>query len=394
MAETSETGRSSAWAGTAPRVITETWFFPLAALYGALVVPIFAAAWTGLMPAPPGLRTVAGHAHELLFGYALAVVCGFLVNRVEWPRLALLLGLWLTARLAFLFVPESLLAAVSNIGFAAVLAATAAPRFMKAAKKWRNRLTGPLVIALCACAAAFHLVLARGGGFVLYLILGEAVVLFAVLMLFFGGRLIAPAAAGAIERRGGSLEARVQPRIEGAILLSMIGAAVTGPVPALGLVHGLLLVVAGALAIVRLLRWRLWECAGRTDLFCLGPGYAWLGAGLILLGASRGFDLGLAPATATHAITVGALGTLTSIIMLRTRLLRLRIDPTARACWLVATTILMAVAALARLFGAGSPGSLLLAAACWSTGLLTTFVVLSLERGPAQPSAKANSRSA
>jgi uncharacterized protein involved in response to NO len=375
-------------------VITESWFFPLAACYGALALPLFAAGWTGIMPAPPGLRTPAGHAHELLFGYALAVVCGFLVNRIEWPRLALLLALWLTARLAFLFLPESPLAAASNIGFAAVLAATAAPRFMKAAKKWRNRLTGPLILALCACAAGFHLILARGGGFLLYLVLGEAVLLFALLMLFFGGRLIAPAAAGAIERRGGSLEARVQPRIEGAILVAMIAAALTGPVPALALVHGPLLIVVGALAIIRLLRWRLWRCANRADLVCLGVGYAWLGAGLILLGASRGLDPGPAPAAATHAITIGALGTLTTTIMLRTRLLRLRIEPAARARWLVAATALMSMSALARLFGSGSPAWLLLAAACWSAALLATFILLSIERGPAQPSAKANSRSA
>src|SRR5699024_6872254 len=145
------------------RIITETWFFPLAALYGALALPLFAAGWTGLITAPPGLQTSAGHAHELLFGYALAVVCGFLVNRVPGTRLGLLFVLWFAARLSFLFVPESLLAAATNIGFATVVAATAAPRFMKAAKKWRNRLTGPLVLALCACAAAFHLVLARGG---------------------------------------------------------------------------------------------------------------------------------------------------------------------------------------------------------------------------------------
>lgn len=371
------------------RIITETWFFPLAALYGALALPLFAAGWTGLIAAPPGLQTSAGHAHELLFGYALAVVCGFLVNRVEGPRLALLVGLWLCARLAFLFVPESLLAAAANIGFASVVAATAAPRFMKAAKKWRNRLTGPLVLALCTCAAVFHLILARGGGFALYVVLGEAVVLFAMLMLFFGGRLIAPAAAGVIERSGGSMEARVQPRIEGAILLTMIGAALTGPLAGLAypvaVLHGLLLMLAGALAITRLLRWRLWRCSARPDLICLGVGYSWLGLGLIVLGLSRGFDFGLANPAATHAITIGALGTLTSCVMLRTRLLRLRRELTRFGPAFVAMTGLISLATLARLLSADSAAGLLLAAAAWMLALGLLFVLLSRYRQPVQP---------
>ncbi|NEZ02682.1 NnrS family protein [Wenzhouxiangella sp. XN201] len=367
------------------RAITEVRFFPLAALYGALSVPAFVLGWTGLLPTLPGLRTPAGHAHELLFGYALAVVAGFLINRASAPRLALMMALWLGARLAFLFFPGSLAAIAFNVGFAGLVAATAAPRFMKAAKKWRNRLTGPLVLAICAAAAGFQLLTFHAGGFGSYVLLGEAVVLFAMLMLFFGGRLIAPAAAGAIERSGGSMEARVQPRIEGAILLAMIGAAVTGILPMLAPLQGLLLMLAGTLALVRLARWRLWQCWRRIDLIGLGIGYVWLGAGLILLGAGRGFAIGLPPGVATHAITVGALGTLTTGIMLRTRLLRLRIPLEQFGRSFAAMTALVSLAALSRLVGGASDGGLLLAAAAWSSALLLLFALLLRFRQPRQP---------
>lgn len=352
-----------------PRVITEIWFFPLAAIYGAFSVPAFVLGWTGLLPSLPGLRTPAGHAHELLFGYALAVVAGFLINRVSPPRLALMITLWLGARLAFLFIPGSLPAIALNVAFAGLVAATAAPRFMKAAKKWRNRLTGPLVLAICASAAGFQLLSYYGGGFVNYVLLGEAVVLFAILMLFFGGRFIAPAAAGAIERSGGNLEARVQPRIEGAILLAMIGAAATGFLPVFAPVHGLLLMLAGTLALLRLARWRLWRCANRIDLICLGVGYAWLGVGLILLGAARGYQLFLAPTAATHAITVGALGTLTTCIMLRTHLLRQRIVLHRARYGFAGMTTLVSMAALGRILGPGSGASPIFAAAAWCLAL-------------------------
>jgi uncharacterized protein involved in response to NO len=367
------------------RAITEIRFFPLAALYGALSVPAFVLGWTGLLPTLPGLRTPAGHAHELLFGFALAVVAGFLINRVSARRLALMMALWLGARLAFLFFPGSLAAIAFNVGFAGLVAATAAPRFMKAAKKWRNRLTGPLVLAICAAAAGFQLLTSHAGGFWSYVLLGEAVVLFAMLMLFFGGRLIAPAAAGAIERNGGSMEARVQPRIEGVILLAMIGAAATAVLPILAPLQGLLLMLAGTLALVRLARWRLWQCGRRIDLICLGTGYAWLGAGLILLGAGRGFAIGLPPGVATHAITVGALGTLTTGIMLRTRLLCLRIPLEQFGRYFAAMTALVSLAALSRLVGGASDAGLLLAAAGWSSALLLLFALLLRFRQPAQP---------
>ncbi|RFF27363.1 MULTISPECIES: NnrS family protein [unclassified Wenzhouxiangella] len=367
------------------RVVTETRLFPLAALYGALSVPAFVLGWTGLLPTLPGLRTPAGHAHELLFGYALAVVAGFLINRVSAPRLALMMVLWLGARLAFLFMPGSLPAIALNLGFAALVAATAAPRFMKAAKKWRNRLTGPLVLAICAAAAGFQLLSFHGGGLLSYLLLGEAVVLFAMLMLFFGGRLIAPAAAGVIEGAGGTLTARVQPNIEGAILLAMIAAAGTAFIPAAGPVHGLLLVVTGTLALVRLGRWQLWLCRRRADLLCLGVGYAWLGIGLLLLGAERGFGIGLPANAATHAITVGALGTLTTSVMLRTRLLRLRIPLDQVGGYFAVMTVLVSLAALARLLGGASHAGLLLAAVAWSSALLVLFALLQRFRQRVQP---------
>lgn len=379
-------------ATTPTRVVTETWFFPLAAVHAAAIVVLFVLGLAGWPVAPPGLATPAGHAHELFFGFALAVTTGFLVTRMSAGRLALLVLLWLSARLAFLWLPGTVVAAVANIGFAIALAVTAAPRFLKSAKKWRNRLTGPLIIAICLAVIAFQVLSLRGSGFSLYVVLGEAVVLFSLLMLFFGGRLIAPAAAGAIEQAGGELRARVQPRIEGASMLAMIAAVATAPWPGAQGLHGALLITAGGLTLARLWRWRLWACRRRPDLVCLGVGYAWLGVGLALLGAARGFESGLAPSAATHAITVGALGTLTTNIMLRTRLLRLRIAPMRRAPWLGAMTALIATAALARMLGAGNLGWLLFAAACWALAMLTLFALLLHERSPALPAAESGRR--
>lgn len=362
------------------RRITETFFFPAAALYATFAVPVSVHGIFGGPFAPPGLTTPTGHAHEMFFGYTLAVLTGFLVNRLETPKLVGLAGLWIAARITFLAAPGSLLALATNAAFAIAVAVTAAPRFMKAAKKWRNRVIGPLVIAICTAALAFHLVGHSGGAVARYTVLSVAVVLFAGLMLFFGGRLIAPAAAGAIEKTGGELKARVQPRIEGTMLILMGAAVVFTSWSGLRPVAGAMLLGAGILAMIRLARWRLWRCRERIDLLCLGTGYAWLGFGLILLGLDWSAGIGPGTAAATHAVTVGALGTLTTSVMARSRLLRIRIAPAARAPWLVTMTVAMAAAALIRIFAPYGAASFTLAAGAWALATGTLLGLLLRDR--------------
>jgi len=357
------------------KVLVERIFFPAAACYGAIAVPLSVHSMYGGEWAASGLSSPLGHAHELLFGYALAVVAGFLINRMPSRHLALLAMLWLGARISWLAAPGSILSFVTNAGFALAVAAIAAPRFMKGAKKWRNLLTGPIVIAICLAAVTFQAAGLPAPGWIQYLALQETVLLFALLMVFFGGRLIAPAAAGAIQAAGGLLEARVQPRIEGALLVLLILAALLAIVPQARPVAGVLLMVAGSLTMLRLLRWRLWQCRARIDLLCLGIGYAWLAVGLTMIGASWSLDMAAGQKVATHAITVGALGTLTTTIMTRVRLLHARRYP-AIAWPFPALTALIFLAALFRLAGDGNPTAMTLAAAFWSLALLLLLGVL------------------
>lgn len=352
------------------RRVTETALFPMAALYAAVAVPLSVWGMVGGRPVPPGLATPAGHAHELLFGYALAVVAGFLIPRVTTLRLGLLVGLWAAARLAFLTAPGSLVAIAADVAFAGSVAVSAVPRLVRAAKRWRNRLTGPLVLAICAAVAAFHLAAVCGAGGAVRLVLAESVLLFALLMLFFGGRLIVSS--------GVPLRARVQPRLEAALLLAMIAAMVATALDFAERLAGALLLAAGVLALVRVLRWGPWGKG--VELLCLGVGYAWLAAGLLLLGAGRAFDVGPPPIVATHAITVGALGTLTTHVMARVRLLRLQVPRSARAPWLLAIAAAMSAAALLRMLGAARPAWLLAAAGCWSLAELMLLALLARDR--------------
>ncbi|QOC22485.1 NnrS family protein [Wenzhouxiangella sp. AB-CW3] len=351
------------------RPTTERLLFPLAAAYGALSIPLSLMGMDG-HSSPPGLAFPAGHAHELFFGYALAVVAGFLINRLSARGLVMLAVLWLSARISFLWWPGSLLSLALNTGFALAVATVAAPRFMKAAKKWRNRIIGPLLLAICTAAIVLQLALTAESTVAAWVVIRMAVLMFALLMLFFGGRLIAPAAAGAIEQAGGHLEARVQPRIEGALIILLAAAMPASALPALDPLRGVLLLTAATLAVVRLGRWRLWACPGRADLYCLGVGYAWLGIGLGMMGLAALQWAGPGENAAVHAITVGALGTLTSIIMLRTRLLLLKVS--VQTFWPASLllTALMSAAAILRLAAPQDTLAPSVAASCWSLALL------------------------
>jgi len=156
----------------------------------------------------------------------------------------------------------------------------------------------------------------------------------------------------------------------------MATAVAAASVPALDPLFRIACTAAGALALVRLLRWRLWSCRGRPDLQCLGTGYAWLAIGLAALGLSAA---GAPRTAAVHAITVGAMGTLTFNVMANTVMLRARRDR-AREPRLIAGTALIGLAASLRILAAVFPGHalplLLAAAACWSTALLVLAILL------------------
>ena len=311
-----------------------TLFYPAASLYAAIVLPL-SVFW---LP--------QWHPREMLFGFALAVVAGNQLGAAPPARVRLLFGLWVAARLAVLALPSATAAAIANGAFALALAAQAAPRPLRAAKKWRNRALPAIVVALCIAAAVLEVRL--------------AVLLFAMLMLFMGGRIVAPLVAGQLERQGMRLAARVQPRLEAALILAMAASLLLPP----------LAMAAGALAALRLARWRLWALRGRPDLLCLASGYAWLALGLVALGAASA--LGRDETGAVHLITVGALGTLTFNVMAQSRLLRLRRDA-AREGLIVAGTALLSAAAVLRAGFAWYAG----AAACWSAAyvlLLALFL--------------------
>src|SRR5690606_32144810 len=233
-----------------------------------------------------------------------------------------------TARITYLAAPESLPAAGLNMLFAGLLTWRVVPRFTRAAKKWRNKAVAPLIIGLGLTVALYHLAPYLAWPWLQHSLLFEAVLLLSGLMFFMGGRMIAPAIAGHLLKSGRDLEARVQPRIEGAVLILGALALILQIVPIDSfrqLAGGLLILIAG-MTIVRIYRWQIWHALNRPDLLSLTIGYVWLAIGWLLVGTSL-LTSRISLTSALHAITIGALGTLTLTVIARTRLQRTRRDP-------------------------------------------------------------------
>ncbi|MBP8307835.1 MAG: NnrS family protein, partial [Burkholderiaceae bacterium] len=94
-------------------------FYLGAAAFAAISVPFWVAAVLGAIALPMPLSPLLWHAHEMLFGFATAVIIGFLLSAGKaWtgltvargPALGALATLWLAARLAAIGAPYAVYA--------------------------------------------------------------------------------------------------------------------------------------------------------------------------------------------------------------------------------------------------------------------------------------------
>jgi uncharacterized protein involved in response to NO len=294
-------------------------FFFAGAVWAALAAPL----WVWMYLGGSGLSVHRDwHVHEMLFGFMAAIVAGFLTTAVpNWTGrmpvigtpLGLLAGLWLVGRIAMLF--EFLLgplAALIDSAFLLVFAGVIW-REVLAGRNWRNLPVCGLVTALALANIAFHLNAALGHGYV-----GERLALAAAMLLLalIGGRITPSFTRNWLKAQ----KIRPEPAAFGAIDRAALAATAAGAVgwaafPDAAPTGGLLL-AAGVLNLVRLVRWRGWLAAREPLLWILHLGYAWLAFGLGLLGAAVLWSE--IPRTAgVHALTAGAIGVMTLAVMTR-----------------------------------------------------------------------------
>lgn len=358
-------------------------FFLFSALWAAIAAPLWLYAF--LSGGPVGL---GWHVHEMLFGYTGGVVVGFLLTAVpNWTGrlpvvgtpLALLFGLWLAGRAAMLAMAlnADLASEVWPLiidGLFLFAMAGVVWREVLAGQNWRNVPVAVMVTLFALANAGFHLEAGAGGVANLSTRLGLAVV--ALLIAVIGGRVTPSFTRNWQTKRGGPLPA-VAGRLDVVTLAVTAAGLVAWSVAPTHPAAGALLLAAGGLNLVRLIRWRGDATVAEPLVWILHLGYLWLAAGLFFTGLSVAAPGLVPPSVGVHALTAGAIGVMTLAIM--TRASRGHTGrPLAAGRIEVLIYVLINAAALTRVTGGLLPTLyqplLMVSAGLWSAAFLA-FVV-------------------
>lgn len=296
-------------------------FYLLAALFAALAVPLWLAQFAGLLPPPAAYPAMLWHAHEMSFGFVLAVIVGFLLTAARvWTglptptghHLAGLAALWVVARLFNYFGPSPA-AMLADAAFL-ILPMIALGLVLVKARSHRNLFVLVILTAFLVANTLFHLAVAGRVAFAP--ITAVHFFVFTVIMLIgvIGGRVIpsftANALRGVRQYRSRWIDVLALAGTGVALLLVLVAA------PAVPTVAACL--AAAALQAARLAGWNPWAARRQALLWILHVSYAWVPIGLVLLACGVA---GKVPMSAgVHALTLGAIGGLIIGMITRTAL--------------------------------------------------------------------------
>ena len=361
-------------------------FFLAAALWSALTVGLWLLVVAGQIESPGAFDPFTWHGHEMIFGFAVAAIAGFLSTAVpNWTgrlpikgwRLALLCGLWLAGRLAVmaseLIGPAA--AAVIDVAFLVVFA-VAILREIVAGSKRRNLPVVGILALLAGANSLIHLEaigLAETGALGLRLAIAVAVMLIAMI----GGRIVPSFTRNWLAKRKASALPAPFGWIDRLALLATALAGLTWVAAPDWAGTGLAALLAAGANGVRLARWRGLGTLSEPLVFVLHLGYGWLAAGFALLGLAV-LTGALPESAALHALTAGAIGTMILAVMTRATLghtgqaLQAGAGTTAIYVLVTASAVLRVAAPL---LGAGQPEVLLAGGLAW-IGAFGLFVAL------------------
>jgi uncharacterized protein involved in response to NO len=347
-------------------------FYLLASAFAALSIALWALQYAGLL-ATPYLQGPLWHAHEMLFGFALAVIVGFLFTAGRnWSNqptptgapLAALALLWLAARVLVL-TPYGWAAAAANVAFP-LAAAWALARPLLAARNRRNYFFVGLLLLLAAAALAVHLQLL--GVLALPAWAGIQLALDAVLfiMAVMAGRVVPMFTNNGVSGARATRHPVLEKLALGSVLALLVADLLQLPAPLL-----VALVALGAVAhLGRWLLWQPWTTLRAPIVWVLHAAYFWIPVHLVLRAAAQ---LGwVAASAAAHALMVGAAGGL--IIGMMTRTARghtarpLRADGVDVASYALVLGAALVRVAVPLVVPAWSVGAVLLSATLWSAG--------------------------
>jgi uncharacterized protein involved in response to NO len=353
-------------------------FFLLGGVYAFIMIPWWVYRFAHAGAAFAGLPAMYWHAHEMIYGFVMAAIAGFLLTAVpSWtgergfagkPLIAAVM-FWLVGRLAMSASGETPIwvLAVAELALVPWLIVLLAPPILRTRN--RNLPLLAVLLVLWVIDVAFLAGLARGDAALAAGSTRLAIDFVLILITVIGGRIVPAFTANALRRRGGEPDLVTRAPLEIAVIGLMVAVALADVFVPNGVLSGVLAALAALAHTWRLSGWRSFRTGAEPILWIMHLAYAWLPLGLALKAFAILGDAAWASRW-QHALATGVIATMILAVMTRTALGhtgRPLVVPRAIA----AAYLLLTFAALLRTFGvAWFPGHYLLtltvSAIAWS----------------------------
>lgn len=299
-------------------------FFLLAAIHAVLAIPLWALLATARIEPPLALPPLLWHAHEMLYGFVVAAIAGFLLTAVpSWTGrrgyagkpLILLVSLWCAGRI-LLAVPTPLpliFVAAIDLAFVPALALTVLPALLRSGNR-RNLLFIAALTALFGANLWFHLLPAQAFDALRF---GVAVVL--LLLVVLGKRMIPAFTSARLKELGHDIGIRRRPLLDRLVLLLAVAYLAVEAFAPGGLLAGVTAIGLAVTLGLLLARWHGPRTLREPLLWVLHVAYAWIVVALALKAALL-FGAKLPASAWLHALTTGAMATMILGVMSRAAL--------------------------------------------------------------------------
>ncbi|MCG9649747.1 NnrS family protein [Vibrio brasiliensis] len=285
-------------------------FFLLGSTYAIVAIALWVWMFQSGQPAILKVPALWWHVHEMLFGFAMAIVAGFVLTAVQnWTgingtkhhRLAIVVTLWLLPRLLFWTpAPLWLISSIEAL-FLALVAFEVGTRVVKA-KGWRNLFFVPLFVLAIVANFASYAAIKGMPPFPASAVWQAMLWWFTLLLSVMGSRVIPFFTA----RRFNFEKPQPIVWLDWVANLPLVGLFILSFFPMTFAQLGQpLMVVSGAAHLLRVIRWKPWRTLSEPLVWSLHATYLCIPVSLLLRGL---LDNPFASHNMLHLFAIGAIG--------------------------------------------------------------------------------------
>ncbi|MEX0333798.1 NnrS family protein [Vibrio tubiashii] len=285
-------------------------FFLLGSIYAVIAIAVWVWMFQSGQPTTLQVPALWWHVHEMIFGFAMAIVVGFVLTAVQnWTgingtkhhRLAILVGLWLAPRvLLWTPTPLWLISSIEAL-FLAMTAFEVGTRVVKA-KGWRNLFFVPLFVLAIVANFASYATVKGMPPFPSSAVWQAMLWWFTLLLSIMGSRVIPFFTA----RRFNFEKPQPIAWLDWVANLPLVGLFILSFFPMTFAQLGQpLMVISGAAHLIRVMRWQPWRTLSEPLVWSLHATYLCIPVSLLLRGL---LDNPFASHNMLHMFAIGAIG--------------------------------------------------------------------------------------